>query len=56
MKRAELKGLIEKGKKKPYLFSKACGAKWTRTTDSRIFSPMLYQLSYSTVLEWCKSR
>lgn len=26
------------------------GAEWARTTDSRIFSPMLYQLSYSTVL------
>lgn|GEM_PF-2207920 len=25
------------------------GAEWARTTDSRIFSPMLYQLSYSTV-------
>lgn len=25
-----------------------CGAEWTRTTDSRIFSPMLYHLSYST--------
>ncbi len=25
-----------------------CGAEWIRTTDSRIFSPMLYQLSYST--------
>ena len=24
------------------------GAEWIRTTDSRIFSPMLYQLSYST--------
>ena len=24
------------------------GAEWARTTDSRIFSPMLYQLSYST--------
>ena len=24
------------------------GDEWTRTTDSRIFSPMLYQLSYST--------
>jgi len=24
------------------------GDKWTRTTDSRIFSPMLYQLSYIT--------
>lgn len=28
----------------------ACGDKWTRTTDSRIFSPMLYQLSYITLL------
>lgn len=28
---------------------KAGGDKWTRTTDSRIFSPMLYQLSYITV-------
>lgn len=27
----------------------ACGDKWTRTTDSRIFSPMLYQLSYITL-------
>ena len=25
------------------------GAEWARTTDSRIFSPMLYQLSYSTI-------
>ena len=24
------------------------GDEWTRTTDSRIFSPMLYQLSYIT--------
>lgn len=28
---------------------RACGDEWTRTTDSRIFSPMLYQLSYITV-------
>ena len=27
------------------------GDEWIRTTDSRIFSPMLYQLSYITV-EW----
>ncbi len=27
------------------------GDEWARTTDSRIFSPMLYQLSYITVLE-----
>ncbi len=25
------------------------GDEWIRTTDSRIFSPMLYQLSYITV-------
>ncbi len=25
------------------------GDEWARTTDSRIFSPMLYQLSYITV-------
>ncbi len=30
------------------------GAKWARTTDSRIFSPMLYQLSYSTALGCAK--
>ncbi len=29
---------------------RACGDKWTRTIDSRIFSPMLYQLSYITLL------
>jgi hypothetical protein len=34
-----------------------CGDKWTRTTDSRIFSPMLYQLSYITILlKCCKGR
>jgi hypothetical protein len=27
------------------------GDEWIRTTDSRIFSPMLYQLSYITVDE-----
>lgn len=31
-----------------------CGAEWTRTTDSRIFSPMLYHLSYSTPIELAK--
>ena len=37
--------------KKALSFEKAyrsSGAEWIRTTDSRIFSPMLYQLSYST--------
>ena len=35
--------------KKALIFIRAGGDKWTRTTDSRIFSPMLYQLSYITV-------
>ncbi len=35
--------------KKALNFFRACGDEWTRTTDSRIFSPMLYQLSYITV-------
>ena len=30
------------------LFS-ACGTSWNRTSDTRIFSPLLYQLSYGTV-------
>ncbi len=33
-----------------------CGAEWTRTTDTRIFSPMLYQLSYSTAVRDGKNR
>lgn len=28
-----------------------CGATWNRTRDTRIFSPLLYQLSYGTVLK-----
>ncbi len=40
---------IEKGIKKAMNCFMACGDKWTRTTDSRIFSPMLYQLSYITL-------
>ena len=31
------------------------GDEWARTTDSRIFSPMLYQLSYITALTRHKS-
>lgn len=33
-----------------------CGAGRNRTSDTRIFSPVLYQLSYRTIhsLEWCK--
>lgn len=40
MKRIEIK--------KASNFFEACGDEWIRTTDSRIFSPMLYQLSYIT--------
>ena len=38
------------GQKNPIFRDRVCGDKWTRTTDSRIFSPMLYQLSYITIL------
>ena len=27
-----------------------CGNSWNRTSDTRIFSPLLYQLSYITAL------
>src|SRR5690606_4557732 len=30
-------------------FSFCGGASWIRTSDTRIFSPLLYQLSYGTV-------
>ncbi len=43
-------GSEKKAKKIPILGDRDGGDKWTRTTDSRIFSPMLYQLSYITVL------
>ena len=39
-----------RAKKNPIYEDRVCGDKWTRTTDSRIFSPMLYQLSYITIL------
>lgn len=38
------------GIKKAPSFDRAGGDEWIRTTDSRIFSPMLYQLSYITFL------
>lgn len=38
----------KKAKKIPIRVDREGGDKWTRTTDSRIFSPMLYQLSYIT--------
>jgi hypothetical protein len=28
-----------------------CGDSWNRTSDTRIFSPLLYQLSYVTIIE-----
>ena len=37
-------------KKSRSLWDRDRGDEWTRTTDSRIFSPMLYQLSYITVV------
>ena len=40
----------KRAKKNPIYDDRVCGDKWTRTTDSRIFSPMLYQLSYITIL------
>ena len=30
-----------------------CGTTWSRTRDTRIFSPLLYQLSYATILLFC---
>jgi hypothetical protein len=38
-------------KKKTFSLKKAFlgGASWNRTSDTRIFSPLLYQLSYGTV-------
>ena len=39
---------MERRMEKALDFSRARGDEWTRTTDSRIFSPMLYQLSYIT--------
>jgi hypothetical protein len=39
----------KKGNKKAFPHKQeGCGDEWARTTDSRIFSPMLYQLSYIT--------
>ena len=33
-----------------------CGATRNRTGDTRIFSPLLYQLSYGTIVWDCKGR
>ena len=39
-------------KRHPFLnaFTNFCGDSWNRTSDTWIFSPLLYQLSYITVL------
>ena len=49
---SKLKG----AQKNPTEVGSLSGAEWIRTTDSRIFSPMLYQLSYSTKISVGKSR
>jgi hypothetical protein len=36
-------------KKKPLKKGAFGGASWNRTSDTRIFSPLLYRLSYGTV-------
>ncbi len=41
----------KKQKKKPLKKSEACGNGRDRTADTRIFSPVLYRLSYITVLK-----
>ena len=43
------KATKNRAKKNQINLDLVCGDKWTRTTDSRIFSPMLYQLSYITI-------
>jgi hypothetical protein len=51
------KATKNRAKKNQINLDLVCGDKWTRTTDSRIFSPMLYQLSYITILlKCCKGR
>ncbi len=44
--------LIKKQKGKIFVFP-FCGATRDRTKDTRIFSPLLYLLSYGTLLFWC---
>ena len=46
----KLKGLL-------YFALSVCGATKNRTRDTRIFSPLLYQLSYGTIIfRECKGR
>ena len=39
---------IRKKKRTTKSNSLVCGTTWNRTRDTRIFSPLLYQLSYGT--------
>ncbi len=50
------KNTFSRKRKNPTEAGFLSGAEWIRTTDSRIFSPMLYQLSYSTKIWVGKSR
>jgi hypothetical protein len=44
--------IISKTKKphKQYVYRALCGVGGNRTPDTRIFSPLLYQLSYRTII------
>jgi hypothetical protein len=42
--------------KAPQLRGFEGGTSWGRTSDTRIFSPLLYQLSYGTSFEGCKCK
>ena len=48
---------LTKGHKKTLSFERVLlrGDEWIRTTDTRIFNQMLYQLSYITVAMGCKT-
>ena len=41
---------IQKQKREPLSKFSFCGATGIRTRDTRIFSPLLYQLSYGTII------
>ena len=46
----EKSSLLEIKKSSIFIEDFFCGASWIRTSDTRIFSPLLYQLSYGTLL------
>ena len=39
-------------KKRASISRSSCGTTWNRTRDTRIFSPLLYLLSYGTAKIW----